>query len=163
MTLRFKLIAIALFGVAAVGGYLAWQYHVEQLGAAKVEARDLKIALEAKQRELEQIQRDAKTNEDAVNDLQAERDRLAATVAATPAPVLRLCVGPASGGSGLPAAAGTAGVAREAAAEGGERASVPGGDQPGPDVGAGVQLLAIVVEQLAAQERALLEREEALH
>lgn len=160
MSLRFKLTALGLFGAACVGLYLAWHHHVEQLGAAKVEARDARLALEAKQRVLEQIQRDAKTNEDAVNALHAENDRLAAALAAAPAPVIRVCE-PARG-SGLPAAPGPAGGAREAAAGGGGVPGVPRGDQPSVDIGPGVQLLAELGERLSAQLRAIQERERSL-
>lgn len=162
MSLYARIVAVSLFGLAAVAGYALWQHHVEQLGAAKVEARDAKVALEATQRVLEQIKRDFKTNEDAVDGLQAERDRLARDLAARPTPSIRVCVAAPSGGGGLSAAAGAAGAAREGAAEGGERARVPGGDSVGVDIGSGVQLLAVVVEQLAAQGRALLEREREL-
>lgn len=159
MSLRLKLIAIALFGLAAVAAYTFWKHHVEQLGAAKVEARDAKLALEAKQREIEQIERDFKTNEDAINGLRAERERLARDLAARPVPSIRLCVAAPSGGGGLSAAAGAPGAARESAAEGGERPGLPGGDSGGVDIGSGVQLLAVVAERVDAQLRAMQKRE----
>jgi hypothetical protein len=157
VTLRFKVAAIALLVVGCIGAYFVWKHKVEQLGAARVETRDMRAALEAKQRELEQVQRDAKTNEDAANALQAEKDRLAAALAEQPAPVIRLC--PAAPSGRLPAAARVPGVAGEATAGRGNGASVPAGDQPGIDVGPGLLVIARVADRLAAQDRALLERE----
>lgn len=160
MTLRAKL--VALVSLLAVGAiiYAAWHYHVEQLGAAIVRAADARAALAAKELELEQIQRDAKTNSEAVDALQAERDRLSAALAEQPAPVVRVCAAPARGG--LPTAAGAPGKPSEAAAARGSGASVPTGVEPGPDIGPGLRLIATVSDRLAAQERALLEREREL-
>jgi Sec-independent protein translocase protein TatA len=160
VTLRIKIAAIALLIVGGIALYVAWKYHVEQLGAARVETRDMRAALEAKQRELDQIQRDSKTNEDAVNALQAEKDRLAATLADQPAPVIRMCE-PARSGR-LPAAAVPPGKPSEAAADRGGSASVPVGDQSGIDVGPGLLVIAEVADRLAAQDRALLKREARL-
>jgi type II secretory pathway pseudopilin PulG len=161
LTLRAKIIAAGILGIALVGAYFAWKYHVEQIGAARVETRDAQAALAAMQRTLEQVQSDAKTNEDATHALQAEKDRLAATLADQPAPILRVCEPAPS--SRLPTAPVAPRKPRETAPAGGSSASVPTGDQPGRDIGGELQLIAIVSDRLSAQLRAMQSREEGLN
>ena len=155
MTLQAK--AIALVSLLAIGAicYAAWSYHQQQIGAAKIEARDALAALNAKQRELEEVQRNAKATQDAADALQAEKDRLVAALA-DPAPVIRVCSAP-DGGSRLRPAATAPAKPSEAAAARGDGASVSDGTQPGPNIGAELQLIALVADRLAAQDRALLE------
>lgn len=163
MTLRLKLIALGLLGIAVVSGYFAWQHYERQVGAAKVEARDAKLALAAEREAREQERQDAKATEDAVNGLQAERDRLRDDLAARPVPSLRLCVSAPGSGSGVRATPGAAGGASPGAPTGRDGAEVPTGAVAGPDVGGELQLVALVADELAAQVRALLEREHALN
>jgi len=158
VTLRAKL--IALIALLAIGGaiYAAWAYHERSLGSKEIEARDAQAAVAALQRENEQLRRDAKTNEDVANALQAEKDRLAAALADPP--VIRVCE-PASSPT-VPAKAPAPRKPRQAPAAGGSSASVSTGAPAGVDIGPGVQLISRVADRLAAQERALLQREAAL-
>jgi len=158
VTLRAKLIGAAVLLAALVGGYAAWKYHVEQLGAERYKTQAAETALDAMRRTLAQVQNDAQANEAAANALQAEKDRLTAALA--DAPVLRLCE--PTGGGGLPAKAPAPRKPRQAPATGGSSAGVPTGATAGVDIGPGVQLLALVADRLAAQERALLQREAAI-
>ena len=157
-----RLVIYGLLAIGLVGGYFAWAYHERTLGAAEIRAADAQALAADRGRRLERARQDAKTNEDAVHDLQAELARLAADAAATPAPVIRMCR-PQDDRRAAGVPAGIAAPAGQSAAPGGPGSGVREGAEPGPDIGPGVQLLGQVVDQLAAQVRALLERERGLN
>lgn len=135
---------------AALIGYLVWREHsltklVGDERAARVVAEK---AIEAKDRELEQIRRDMEKQRNASNDYQTELESLKAARAFTPVRTVRLCVGPAivsapAGGSDAPDAEGL----QEA----------PGQDpRAGPDIGAELYALADEADNLAAQCEGLI-------
>lgn len=101
-----------------------------------------------------------RTNQESVNGLQAELERLRAG-AAGPVPVVRLCVGPRLPEvPGVPTLAGGTGDPR---APGGKLSSMPNGDSgDGFDVGPGLYWLADDADRRAAQLRHLLERNRKL-
>lgn len=156
MTLRLRISIVAILGVAMIAGYFGWRHYERQLGAAKVEARDAKLAAEATQRILEQVQRDAQVNLETVAGLRAERDRLADSLADRPIPTIRVCNPSRSGG--LPAASGASTGTSQGATAGRADPPVPAGDS-GRDITAELSVIAEVAERLAAQDRALLVRE----
>lgn len=152
--------ALGILGIAGVALYFTWQHKERQIGAARVEARDAKLAQEQAERNLEQVKHDLQVNADAVASLESERGRLAGDLAARPVPAIRLCPAPSSG-RGLPSPAGPAGTVSEGAAARRDDPPVPTRDS-GRDITAELQLIALVAEQLAAQDRALLKRERGL-
>lgn len=157
---RLELLLAAALGIGLLWGYYHWRGVQREIGAARVEAADAKAVAAEKQRQLEQLAHEKQTNEDAVNALQIERDRLAADLAAVPAPVIRVCNEPRRSG-GLPAAPQAAGPVGEGATGGGSVDPVSPGDQP-RDIGPELLVIAEVAERVSAQNRALLQRERGL-
>jgi hypothetical protein len=160
MSLRFKIEFAAILGLAGIGLFIHFVYYERQIGAKEVEAADAKAVAAERQKEAEQAKRDLKVNQDATDALKAERDRLA-DIAARPAPVIRVCDNPPSG-TGVPATASSTSGSGQGTTPAGSVSQVPGGTNQGVDIGPAVQLLAIWAERLAAQDRALLERERGL-
>ena len=151
-----------LVGIGLVVGYFQWQHKQREIGAARVEAADAKAVAAEKERQAEQLQREQDATNDAINALQAERERLTADLLAKPAPVARLCIPTPRDSSGLPGKAGTASSASEAATIVGNSADVPGGIIAGPNIGEGLRDIALLAERLGSQNRALLFREKGL-
>jgi len=114
---------------------------------------------EAGQRYAAQVERDARTNQEAVSAYESEVAHLRA--AAVPVGPVRLCRDPVRAGE-VPAvprvAAGTGGSAAAA----GSVPGVSGGTAVGPDIGPGLQLIADRGDRLSAQVRHLLERNRKL-
>jgi hypothetical protein len=158
---------IRVGGYAVLAALIAWGIHswdakIRETEDAKIEAQDQRALAEAAKRRAAQMAADAATNRGAVDELSAAKKRLAA-LESHPGPELRVCkpAAPADRGAADAARVASSGT-REGATAGGTGDGVRGGDQTGVDIWPGVQLIASVAEELAAQNRALLRREHGL-
>jgi hypothetical protein len=141
-------------------GYWGWESHVKALGAAQVEARDARALADQRLSQIATLKHEAQVNEDAKTALQAENNRLAA-LAAKPIGPVRLCL-PASHSSTGTAPATVAGGTEPPSPTGRGVSGVPTGVAEQPDLGPALQQLALRADQLSAQVRALLAREQGL-
>jgi hypothetical protein len=149
----------ALAGIAAV--VVLWGLYAFGKHEGRAEEREKNLAAigELQVRVATQMVRDAQVNEESVDDLEAELDRLRG---AAPLGPVRVCLdtprrpGPVPAVPSLAAGAGFAGVA------GGDRDGVREGTGTGVDIGPGLQRLAEAYDVRNAQVRALLERNRKL-
>ena len=162
LRLKIEILAAGLVGIGLIYGYFTWQHKQREIGAARVEAADAKAVAAEKERQAEQLQREQDATNDAINALQAERERLEARLSATPISV-RLCPSPASSSGRLPTASSSTGSISTPASAGGTVSGVPEGTVAGPDIGPQLRDLALVCELGSAQIRAILARERGLH
>jgi hypothetical protein len=130
---------------------LAWWHHSAVLeGEAKVQAADARAVLKAQQAAEAQKEADAQTATEAVGGLQHELQDLRDHP--PPPRVVRLRCDLPSGGPSSPPSPSSSSTESRPPASGGI-SSLPG---PAPDVGPGLQRLALACDELSAEHRALL-------
>jgi hypothetical protein len=158
---KLELMLFALLGIGGIAFYYAWRHHQREIGAEQVLRADAEAAAKREKENAAAAVRDKQVNEDAVHELQAERDRLAASLAAIPAPVIRVCPSPRSG-SGLPSTAGTAIGAGQTPTPGGNVPEVPTGAES-RDIGPQLRDAFVVAERIGGLLRAMQARERGFH
>lgn len=149
--------AIAALAIAV----WAIHHHGYTAGVDDERARYVAGLAAAGERYARQVEHDAQVNQESARANHDEIDRLRADLADRPLGPVRLCLAPLRAGEvpALPSLAGGAGVAGLA---GGHGDGVREGAAEGPDIGPGLQRLAVAYDIRNAQVRALLERNRKL-
>src|SRR5438132_708853 len=126
-----------------------WHHSATLAGEVKVRAADARAVARVQAAIDAQKQADAVAAGKATHDLEIELAAVRALAAAKPVPI-RLCNRPPSGRP-VPAAPASAGGAQPATPPAGSLPEVPAGSGAGPDVGPGVQRLALGGDEVSAR------------